>query len=90
MVVDQEKLIGIFTERDAITKLNINANQLSDHPISRYMTSNPVSLGVRDKIAFALHKMNVGGYRHLPILDDQSLVGVISMRDIFYSLNFLN
>ena len=82
MVVDQEKLIGIFTERDAITKLNIDANQLSDHPISRYMTPNPVALGVRDKIAFALHKMNVGGYRHLPILDDQSLVGVISIRDI--------
>ena len=90
MVVDQEKLVGIFTERDAMTKLNVDADQFSDHPISRYMTHNPVALGVQDKIAFALHKMNLGGYRHLPILDNQSLVGVISIRDILGYLYFMS
>ena len=46
------------------------------------MTADPVTLETSDKIAFALHKMNVGGYRHLPILFDGKLAGVISIRDI--------
>jgi CBS domain-containing protein len=47
------------------------------------MTVNPATLRARDKIAFALHRMNVGGFRHIPILDDDDrLIGVISIRDI--------
>ena len=46
------------------------------------MTADPVTLETSDKIAFALHKMNVGGYRHVPILFDGKLAGVISIRDI--------
>ena len=46
------------------------------------MTQQPVTLDTNDKIAFALHKMNVGGYRHLPILFEGKLAGVISIRDI--------
>jgi CBS domain-containing protein len=41
-----------------------------------------VTLDTSDKIAFALHKMNVGGYRHIPILFNGQLAGVISIRDI--------
>jgi CBS domain-containing protein len=41
-----------------------------------------VTLETNDRIAFALHKMNVGGYRHIPILFDGKLAGVISIRDI--------
>jgi CBS domain-containing protein len=37
---------------------------------------------MEDKIAFAIHRMNVGGYRHIPILEDGRPVGVISIRDI--------
>ena len=46
------------------------------------MTADPVTLETNDKIAFALHKMNVGGYRHVPILFHGKLAGVISIRDI--------
>ena len=82
MVVDGEKLIGIFSERDALMKLNVDAARFFDRPISQYMTPHPVTLETSDKIAFALHKMNVGGYRHLPILFQGRLAGVISIRDI--------
>ena len=44
-------------------------------------------LKLDDKIAFALHKMNVGGYRHIPILFQGKLVGVISIRDILRYLS---
>jgi CBS domain-containing protein len=46
------------------------------------MTANPVTLEANDKIAFALQKMDVGGYRHIPILFNGKLAGVISIRDI--------
>lgn len=82
MVVDSSKLVGIFSERDALMKLNTDAPKLLDRPISQFMTPQPDTLETNDKIAFALHKMNVGGYRHVPILFDGKLAGVISIRDI--------
>lgn len=82
MVVDSGKLVGIFSERDALMKLNTEAQKFLTRPISQFMTADPVTLETNSKIAFALHKMNVGGYRHLPILFEGKLAGVISIRDI--------
>ena len=82
MVVDKGKLVGIFSERDALMKLNTDAPKFIKRPISQFMTPDPVTLETSDKIAFALHKMNVGGYRHIPILFEGKLAGVISIRDI--------
>lgn len=82
MVVEDDNLVGIFSERDALMKLNTDAAKFLDRPISQFMTPNPDTLKTSDKIAFALQKMNVGGYRHIPILFDGKLAGVISIRDI--------
>jgi CBS domain-containing protein len=77
MVVDRGRLVGIFSERDALMKINTDARRLAERPISQFMTRDPVTLETNDKIAFALHKMNVGGYRHVPILFEGKLAGVI-------------
>jgi CBS domain-containing protein len=83
MIVDGDRLLGIFSERDAMMRLNVDAAKMADRPVSEVMTVNPATLRSRDKIAFALQRMNVGGFRHVPILDaDDRLVGVISIRDI--------
>lgn len=82
MIVDQGKLLGIFSERDALMKLNTDASKHFTRPISQFMTQGVVTLEADDRIAYALHKMNVGGYRHIPILFDGKLAGVISIRDI--------
>jgi CBS domain-containing protein len=82
MVVDKGELVGIFSERDALMKLNTDAPKLLKRPISQFMTPEPVTLETNDKIAYALQKMNVGGYRHIPILFEGKLAGVISIRDI--------
>jgi CBS domain-containing protein len=87
MVVEQGKLVGIFSERDALMKINTDAPRLRTKPISQYMTADPVTLETNDKIAYALQKMNVGGYRHIPILFDGKLAGVISIRDILRYLS---
>jgi 2-oxoglutarate ferredoxin oxidoreductase subunit beta len=83
----EEKVVGIFSERDALLKLNTEFANLKDRPVSEFMTKNPETLQANAKIAFAVQRMDLGGYRHVPIVDDQGrLQGVISVRDI---LNYL-
>lgn len=83
VVDDKQRLLGIFTERDALLRLNVEVNKLRDKPVGSLMTSSPTTLRPRDKIAYALHRMNVGGFRHIPLVDDnERLVGVISIRGI--------
>ncbi len=83
LVVKADQLVGIFSERDALFRLNTTASEFGDRPISEFMTPNPETLKASDKIAFALHKMDVGGYRHIPLVDDTGKVdGIISVRDI--------
>lgn len=82
MVVDNGRLVGIFSERDALIRINVDAQRMADRPIKSVMTANPTTLRSQDTIAFALHRMDLGGYRHIPILQDGKLTGVISIRDI--------
>jgi len=83
IVVDTTgKLLGIFSERDLLQRvagLNID---LSAAPVHTYMTPNPESITASDSLAFALHKMDVGGYRHLPVVEDDKPVAVISVRNM--------
>ncbi|MGH7224104.1 MAG: CBS domain-containing protein, partial [Gemmataceae bacterium] len=51
-------------------------------PIQDFMTADPETVRPTDTLAFALHKMDVGGYRHLPVLKDGQLLGIISVRDM--------
>ena len=82
MVVDGDELVGIFSERDALMKLNVDATKFAERPIAQFMTPQPATLETNDRIAFALHRMNIGHYRHLPILFNGKLAGVVSIRDI--------
>jgi CBS domain-containing protein len=82
-VVEGEQMVGVFSERDALMRLNVDAAELADEPVSRFMTPNPQSLTGTAKLAFAVHRMDLGGYRHVPIVDgDGRVLGVISVRDI--------
>ena len=83
IVVQDGKLVGIFSERDALLKLGTDAARLGDHPVCEFMTANPKTLRADAKIAFAVRHMDQGGFRHLPIVNDANEpVGVLSVRDI--------
>jgi CBS domain-containing protein len=76
------KLLGVFSERDLLTKVAGLPGTSLDAPLEQFMTANPETVADSDTLAFALHKMDVGGYRHLPIVRDQRPTGVLSVRDM--------
>lgn len=75
------ELVGILTERDFLTKI---AGQPDYHarPVREFMTPNPETVRPTDMLALALSKMDAGGYRHLPVVENGLPVGMISVRDI--------
>ncbi|TWT47701.1 CBS domain-containing protein [Botrimarina hoheduenensis] len=82
LVVNEDRLVGIFSERDALIRLGVNAKDLHDQPLVKFMTPNPMVVSTHDKVAVAIHRMAVGGYRHLPVMDGERPVSLISIRDI--------
>jgi CBS domain-containing protein len=82
LVTEGEKLVGIFSERDALMRLGADAAQRAGTPVAEFMTQNPEALEIDAKLAFALHKMDVGHYRHIPVLEKGRVRAVISVRDI--------
>jgi CBS domain-containing protein len=75
--------VGIFTERDILTKVATQVEELDRHLIADYMTPNPDVLPATAPIAHALHLMAVHHYRHVPIVDDDGVaLGVVSFRDV--------
>jgi CBS domain-containing protein len=79
------ELVGILTERDFLTKVTGQAG-FESLPVSRFMTAKPETVAPTDVLAYALSKMDAGGYRHLPVVEGDKPVGVISVRDILRHL----
>lgn len=75
-------LAGIFSERDLLVKVAGLHADYASRPVSEFMTRRPETIRETDTLAFALHKMDCNGYRHLPVLLDGRLVGMISVRDL--------
>ncbi len=83
VVQDSGQMVGIFTERDALLRLNTEFAALAARPVRDFMTAGPETIDADAPIAFALHKMDIGGYRHLPVMAaDGTVTGIISVRDI--------
>jgi CBS domain-containing protein len=84
LVVEGGRLVGIFTDRDAVLK--VAGTKAGRQPISAVMTHDPVVLRHNETIAVALNKMAVGGFRHIPIVEDGRPTGVVTARDVFHHL----
>lgn len=84
LVTDADgRLAGIFTERDLLLRVIDPQRDWRQVPIAEYMTANPETLKRNDKIAYALNFMHIGGYRNVPIVDDDHRpVGIVSTRHV--------
>ena len=82
LVQKDDRLIGIFTERDVLRRV-IFRDGNREWKVEDVMTRDPTTLSPDASVAFALNKMSVDGYRHIPIVDPAGkAIGVISIKDI--------
>jgi len=87
IVDDENKVKGIFTERDFILKIAGQASEVLKEDVEKYLTPDPVCLKEEDSLALAMLKMRMGGFRHIIIVDEnETLKSVVSQRDI---LNYM-
>ena len=83
LVAEHDRLVGVFTERDVLTKVAAQGLSIDETAVEEVMTRDPEWLTLDDGIAYALNMMSVGGFRHIPLVDDELRpAGVVAMRDI--------
>ena len=82
-------VVGIITERDVVKTISHHQLDIEEKPVSEIMSKKVISASPESSTEEAIKLMVENQIRHLAVLDGDKLIGVISMRDIFYSLNFL-
>ena len=82
LVLDNGKLVGIFTERDLLNKLTGKKARPSDTAVKELMSANPETLHETDSVATALNKMSMGRYRHIPVRKADGSFSVTSIKHV--------
>jgi CBS domain-containing protein len=81
LVMEGDRLLGIFTERDTVRALSLS-HDAPRHQIVSWMTPDPKTVDPGMDAEEALRFMLDQGFRHLPVVKDGRLVGIVSMRDL--------
>jgi CBS domain-containing protein len=79
---DKNELIGIITERDIVRKCFVSGGNFINKKIMDIMTKQVAIASMDDDLDYAINTMKKKMIRHLPIVEDKRVVGIISMRDI--------
>lgn len=83
-IVEDGKLIGVLSVRDIVTRVGIDYADKLERPVRDFMTPSPETLPPDAPINFAINKMDVGGYRHVPVVQGDRMLGVVSVRDVIH------
>ena len=81
VVADGDRPIGILTERDLV-RCAASGGDPEGTKVAEWMTEAPATLGAEVSAGAAFAKLSEAGYRHLPVVEDGALVGIVSMRDL--------
>ena len=83
LITENDRLIGIFSERDVLMKVADDYEAVKDQPVSQLMTRDPVSVYETDTPAKTMNLMAVGSFRHIPVLDvDEKIVGMVGPKRV--------
>ena len=88
--IEHSHVIGIITERDIVKTIAHHMHEIEDKKVEEIMSNKLISTTPETTTDDAIKLMVENQIRHLAVMDDEKLVGVISMRDIFYSVNYLS
>jgi CBS domain-containing protein len=80
LVVDDERLLGIFSERDAVFRVIARGLDPATTPIEQVMTADPKTIKPSNTFGYAMTLMHENGFRHLPVVEDGKPVGIVSAR----------
>jgi len=80
MVLDGTRLIGIFTERDAVFRVIAAGRDVHTTRLADVMTKSPVSVAPNETFGYALLLMHENGFRHVPVVVDGEPIGIVSAR----------
>jgi CBS domain-containing protein len=81
MVVENERLVGIFTERDALFRVMAKERDAQTTLLSDVMTTAPQTVDPDKSFGFALLMMHDNGFRHVPVIENGKLIGIVSSRN---------
>ncbi len=81
MVVDHENLVGIFTERDAVFRVMARGRDAQTTRLADVMTPKPQTVDPDKSFGYALLLMYENGFRHLPVIENGKLIGIVSARN---------
>jgi len=81
-VLDRGKLVGIFSERDIMKRVLAEGKDPKRSKVSEVMTPDPLVVTADESFENCMLLMKQHGFRHLPIVDDQKLLGLVSLRDL--------
>ena len=82
LVMDKGHMEGILSERDIVRVLGERGAQVLEEPVSAVMTRKVISCKPSDTVSAIMEMMTLGKFRHLPVIHDGSVVGLISIGDI--------
>lgn len=82
VILDQGKVIGIVSERDIVRHLAGSAEGFRAQPVETIMTRAPKTCALTDTVDHAMNVMSRGRFRHLPVVENGGLVGIISIGDV--------
>ncbi|WP_421707999.1 CBS domain-containing protein [Algihabitans sp.] len=83
LILEDQTLLGIFTERDVLTRVVAQERDPATTSLSEVMTANPDTVAPDDKAIDALDRMSTQGYRHLPVVAGERVVAILSIRDLY-------
>jgi CBS domain-containing protein len=86
LIVDEGKLSGIFTERDYARKVVLLGKSSKEVQIKEVMTPNPIVISPNDSIEHCMQLMTDRHIRHLPVMSDYQLTGMVSIGDVVKSI----
>ena len=82
VATDPEMPEGILSERDIVRELGKTGGEILDHKVSDFMTRKLVTCQSSDTALAVLERMSSGRFRHMPVVDDGKMVGIVSIGDV--------